>query len=399
MSAVAESVKAATVGVVRISALGIRTFRNLERVDLIVPPEGFALIGENGQGKTNLLEAIAYFAVMRSLRGARDQDLVRFTRGGEPQGMGFHMTLRCEGAAALEVSVGFDSPSRRKKVMIDGVVVARLSDAFGAVPSVVVAPRDVALIAGSPGERRRFLDVLLAMADRRYLAALQHYRAALVRRNAALRRAARRGPKDAHSEIAVWDPALAQSGASIRRYRMAWLAANAARVAALCAGIGEREAVELRYAARGETHAREDQLPDERILAADLGAALARDRERDLRRALTHAGPHRDSLAISLGGHPARLVASAGQQRTIAIALRLAAHATLRDALGRVPVLLLDDPLAELDARRAAQILELLIESGEPGGQLIIAVPRSDNLPATLGRLARLTIRGGVVTP
>lgn len=403
--AVADRAAAREARDVSLISLGARQFRNLARVELQLPPEGVAIVGDNGHGKTNLLEAIAYFAVMRSVRGVRDRDLLRF---GEKA---FSLSAVAEGAAAtlgageVRITVGFESgPSgARKQVSVDGVHVSRLADAFGAIPSVVIAPRDVALVAGAPGERRRYLDVLLAMTDRRYLAALQRYRAALVRRNATLRRAAMRSDtrRDPGDEIAVWDGALAESGATIRAARAEWLHANAARIAACCAAIGERERVSVRYAARPEIPSEAQGPGHEDVLREQLTHALTEDRARDVRRQLTHAGPHRDDLAISLGGHALRLVGSAGQQRTVAIALRLAARQTIRDASGRLPIMLLDDPFAELDATRTSRILDLLrgtIGEGHGLGQLVIAIPRVAELPAELAPLRRLTIRDGVLS-
>jgi len=305
--------------------------------------------------------------------------------------------------------VGFEAGpgAPRKHVSVDGVRVQRLSDVFGGIPSIVIAPRDAALVSGAPGERRRFLDVLLAMTDRRYLAALQRYRAALVRRNATLRHAATRGGARRDGEVAVWEGALAEAGAIIRAGRARWLHDYADRIAALCAAIGERERVNVRYAGRPE-HLAEgrtstsavDVAREEDALRRHLERALEHDRPRDLRRQVTHAGPHRDDLAISLGGHSVRLVGSAGQQRTVAIALRLASRETIRDTLGRLPIMLLDDPFAELDASRTARILELLRDPGTGGtfGQLVIAIPRVAELPSALTPLRRLTIRDGVVT-
>lgn len=390
---------------VLLRSLGARDFRNLARLELELPAEGVAIVGDNGHGKTNLLEAIAYFAVMRSIRGVRDRDLVRF---GEKA---FSLNAVAEGSATtlgageMRINVGFQSGpgTSRKQVSIDGVPVPRLADAFGAVPSIVIAPRDVALVAGAPGERRRYLDVLLAMTDRRYLAALQHYRSALVRRNATLRRAAARSDRrEGGEEIAVWDAALAESGATIRTARAQWLHANAQRISAFCAAIGERERVSVRYAARPEIPAEAQGRDREDELRAQLARALTDDRARDIRRQLTHAGPHRDDLAISLGGHALRLVGSAGQQRTVAMALRLAARETIRDSIGRLPLMLLDDPFAELDATRTARILDLLRgalgeESRHGLGQLVIAIPRVAELPAELAPLKRLTIRDGVL--
>ncbi|MEO8909519.1 MAG: AAA family ATPase, partial [Gemmatimonadaceae bacterium] len=167
--------------------IAIRDFRNFERLDLDLPPEGIAIIGDNGQGKTNLLEAIYYLQTLRSQRGARDQDVTRFGAGG------FHIAGKLNTPQARDVSVGFDHNSRRKKVTLDGTVPRRLIDALGAVPSVMFSPRDLELVSGAPAERRRYLDLVLALTDRKYLNALQHYRANLIRRNAALRNAARKG--------------------------------------------------------------------------------------------------------------------------------------------------------------------------------------------------------------
>lgn len=407
---VTEGSPAGSVRDVCLTSLGVRNFRNLARVDLQLPESGVAIVGDNGHGKTNLLEAIAYFAVMRSVRGVRDRDLVRFgektfslsavAEGGAP-------TL---GAGPVHMTVGFAAGpgAPRKQVSVDGVRVPRLSDVFGGIPSIVIAPRDAALVSGAPGERRRFLDVLLAMTDRRYLAALQRYRAALVRRNATLRHAATRGDARRDSEVAVWESALAEAGAIVRAARARWLRDYADRIGALCAAIGERARVTVRYAGRPELHpegsssaSAVDVAREEDALRRHLERALEHDRPRDLRRQVTHAGPHRDDLAISLGGHSVRLVGSAGQQRTVAIALRLASRETIRDTLGRLPIMLLDDPFAELDASRTERILELLRDPGTGGtfGQLVIAIPRVAELPSALRPLRRLTIRDGVVTP
>src|SRR5215218_2390383 len=197
--------------------LVVRDFRNLERVELRPPPEGIALIGENGHGKTNVLEAIYYLQLLRSMRGARDQDLVRFGAAG------FHVAAEAgtgeEGGRT--VAVGFERASKRKKAALGGAEPPRLSDALGALPSVIFSPGDVQLVAGAPSERRRFLDVALALTSRRYLAALQTYRAALTRRNAALRDALRTGHGD--QRIAVWEPALAEHGATLWIARRRWV--------------------------------------------------------------------------------------------------------------------------------------------------------------------------------
>ena len=363
----------------RLTALAIRDFRNLARIDLAPPPDGFALVGENGQGKTNLLEAIHYLQLLRSFRGARDVELVRFDTDG------FHVSAEIAHAAHCGVSVGFERASKRKRVLVDGNIPPRLTDALGAFPAVLFSPRDAETVAGAPGARRRFLDVMLALSSRPYLQALQRYRAALAQRSAAMRQPGVSGARQEQS-VAVWEAPLAEHGAILWRARRDWTVASGARYAELCAAIGERGTAAMHYAS-GLGEPGEPQ--------AALRDVLARNRSTDIRRGLTQAGPHRDDLVLTLGGRDLRAFGSAGQQRTAAIALRLLESATRRAASGLEPVVLLDDPFAELDARRAARILELL--GAEGSGQTVLAVPRADDIPEGLTRLARYHIAAGAV--
>jgi len=360
--------------------VSIRDFRNLGRLDLTLPPDGIAVIGDNGQGKTNLLEAIYYLQLLRSMRGARDNDLTAFGAAG------FHVAADVAGAERREIGVGYERQTKRKRVLLDGAEPTRLSEALGALPSVVVAPSDVQLVAGGPAERRRFLDVVLSLSSRRYLSALQRYRGALLRRNAALRELSRTGRHP--STVDVWEPALAEYGAVLWTERAAWVAASAPEFTRLCTAIGESGEARMRYVATlGEECA-----PDEQ-----LRRALAAQRPNDIRRGLTHAGPHRDDLELTLGGRELRLFGSGGQQRTAAIALRMLEAATLRARFGAEPLLLLDDPFAELDARRSSRILEILRDAGL--GQTVLAVPRSSDIPPELTRLERWRVSAGELSP
>lgn len=382
-----------------LTRLTIRDFRNLERVDLALPPEGLAIVGENGHGKTNLLEAIYYLQLLRSVRGARDVELVRF--GANAFHVAAEAMVPVRGQRVERTAgAGFERAGKRKRVRVDGAEGTRLSDALGALPSVILSPGDVALVSGSPSERRRYLDVVLALTSRRYLAALQSYRAALSRRNAALRDAARTGRGEPRA--AVWEPALAEHGAVLWTMRRQWVAERADAFAALCAAIGERASVQMRYATalivpNGDDATTSDRPPDDAIDAvrAALERALAERRGLDLKRGVTHAGPHRDELEIALAGRELRVYGSGGQQRTAAIALRMLEAATLRDASGGRPLFLLDDPFAELDARRAHRILDLL--GGAGLGQTVLVVPRASDIPRELTRLARTTVRDGVL--
>lgn len=370
---------------VLLRSLALRDFRNLARLDLTFPEAGVAIVGENGQGKSNLLEAIYYLHLLRSVRGARDVDVVRF---GAP---GFHISARTEGGAHHELSAGFERQGRRKRVKMDGAEPQRLSDGLGALPCVLFSPADVELVAGSPAARRRYLDILLALSSRKYLAALQRYRHALAQRNAALRDALRNTGTKAEQRIAVWEAPLAEHGAVLWCERVAWASRAGGRFAAMCAAIGERSPVGMRYAT-----AIEPAGSDTADVAHAIERALANKRGLDVRRGLTHAGPHRDDLALTLDGRELRAFGSAGQQRTAAIALRLLEGETLRERLGASPLLLLDDPFAELDVRRSARILELLAERGL--GQTLLTVPRESDIPPALTQLERWSIADGVVS-
>jgi DNA replication and repair protein RecF len=370
----------ASVASARLQSIAVRDFRNLGRADLDLPAEGLVVIGENGQGKTNLLEAVYYLELFRSIRGARDQDLVRF---GAP---GFHIAATIETDRPHEISVGFERPTRRKRVRVDGAEPERLSDAIGTLPAVMFAPGDVELVAGAPSARRRYLDIMLALSSRRYLAALQRYRIALGQRNAALRDAGRTGRHD--ERITVWEAPLAEHGAVLWANRLAWIERTGERFAALCAAIGESVGVAIRYASA---------VPPADDLRSALAAALAERRAVDVRRGLTHAGPHRDDLTLMMGGRDLRTFGSAGQHRTAAIALRMVEADTLSDRRAGRPLMLLDDPFAELDTRRAGRIVELLAQEGL--GQTILAVPRESDIPAGLPSLERRRIHGGELMP
>lgn len=366
---------------IRLNHISIRDFRNLERVDLDLPPDGAVVVGDNGHGKTNFLEAIYYLQILRSFRDARDQDLTRFDTAG------FHIAAHAHVPAPHDIAIGFDRATRRKKVSIDGSESRRLSDSLGALPSVMFSPRDVDLVSGSPAERRRFLDLVLALTDRRYLMALQHYRANLARRNAALRMSGKRGSPN-EQEVAVWEPALAEHGSVLIETRARWVEEHAGEFTRLAERIGERGDAHMRYASPfADAEARQDVLL----------AALEEKRALDVRRGLTHVGPHRDDLEITLEGRDLRMFGSAGQQRSAAIALRMLEAATLRRHAGAEPLLLLDDPFAELDIHRAGKILVMLEERGL--GQTILVVPREADIPAGLMQLDRLVIQNGAIAP
>jgi len=377
----------AVVAAARLDTLSVRDFRNLERLELELPATGMLLVGENGQGKTNFLEAIYYLQVLRSMRGARDQDLVRFGAAG------FHLGARIASDRASEIGVGFERSGKRKRVRLDGVVRERLSDAVGALPVAMFSPADVELVAGGPATRRRFLDIMLAVTSLGYLRALQQYRAALVRRNAALRDAGRQSAARAEERVAVWEAPLAEHGAALWSEREVWVNSVAEQFTARARDIGGDE-LTLRYS----SWARNTSAAGDR--ERDLARALEHQRATDIRFGLTRAGPHRDDLLITIRGadgaaRELRVFGSAGQQRTAAIALRLLEAARLHERRGGPPIVLLDDPFAELDVPRTQRIVRLLSKTGL--GQTILAVPRESDVPGGMPHLQRFRINAGVL--
>jgi DNA replication and repair protein RecF len=368
-----------TAGASRLSSLEIRDYRNLEHIALTLPAAGLALIGDNGQGKTNFLEAIYYFQLLRAFRGARDADAVRF--GADA----FHLHGEIVAPRPASMSIGFERSSKKKRVRIDGVATPRLSDGLGMLPAVMVSPADTVLAGGEPSTRRRYLDVLLALTSRPYLGALQAYRTSLQHRNAAIRDIARSGRANEES-VAVWEAPLAQHGGTLVRERRDWVRQQAARYAELCDAIGESQPAAMRY--------------DSSVGEADdptttLRELLATRRASDIRRGATHTGPHRDTIGLTLQGRELRTVGSAGQQRTGAVALRLLEAETYRARTGAAPVFLMDDPFAELDARRSEAIMKVLGQVAV--GQIFLAVPKISDIPSGFTGLAHATVSGGQI--
>lgn len=363
--------------------LHVRNFRNFRELRLDLPDAGAMVIGPNGSGKTNLLEAIYYLEVFRSFRGARDADLVRF---GEDV---FRIEGRIRRAAETEeLAAAFQRTGRRKKVERGGAEADRIADAIGAFGAVVFDLDDAGLVSGSPGRRRRFLDILLSLVVPGYVAELQRYRAVLSQRNEALR-AGRDNVVDA------WTEGLSAPGAKLMAARDGWARSRAEAFRRYHGEISGGPAASLDYETRLPPAQDGDGWEDR------FRSALEASRARDLRRGFTTVGPHRDDLAIraevddSGTERDLRSFGSGGQKRTAAIALRLTEADSLRDANGRDPVYLLDDVFAELDRERAERVFRLLDEGRS--GQVFFTAPKPADLPFRDGALARWRIRGGTI--
>jgi DNA replication and repair protein RecF len=329
---------------VRLASLQIRDFRNLAAVDLAPSPRATILLGENGQGKTNLLEAIYFLATLKPLRAARLQELVRF------------------GADRAQVAGDFDGPGglRRAAVQVqaggraaflDGKPQDRLDAYFEGLAAVCFSPDDLLLVKAGPDGRRRFLD---RAAFNRWPALLgearEHLRA-LRARNAALR--------DAPDEVeASFREPLVRAAARLLRRRRDLVLELAPRLAAAFAEISGPGAPEARLVYRAAGGMSLEGGEDE--LAGRLAELLALRLERDRERGYTSVGPHMDDLALALDGKGAKLYGSQGQQRALVLALKIAEIENLRAALGRPPLLLLDDVSSELDPAKNRYLLGYL---------------------------------------
>ena len=377
---------ASSLGALVCVELRLRDFRNFAELELAFPAAGVAIIGNNGAGKTNLLEAVYYLEVFRSFRGAPDERLVRF--GAEA----FHVRGRFRDEATgeeREITAAFERRTRRKRVTVGGAEPERLSDAVGRAGVVVFSPSDMALVAGPPGERRRFLDIVLSLNRPGYLGWLQRYRHTLRQRNAILRSGG------ARALLEPWDEALARTGALLLQARAEWVETHAEAFRRYCAAIGGGAGVCLAY--RPGLPLRQPGATAEALAEAFL-AELRRSVARDRERGMTHAGPHRDDLAFvdAASSVDLREFGSGGQRRTVAIALRMIEADTVRAGRGREPIILLDDVFAELDPGRAVRLLDLL-EAGQRG-QVLLTAPKASDLEPRGGRLPHWSIEAGRIT-
>ncbi len=323
--------------------LELADFRNYESFDRAFDRNRVIFLGDNAQGKTNLLEAIATLATASSPFTAREADLVRW---GQSQAI-VRSVVRKE-AGRVGVDLLF-RPVGRRAVKVDGVHQRRIADLLGTVSAVVFSREDLELVSGPPALRRAFLDRLLLQLQPVYHEESHRYARIVTQRNHALKAIGER--RDEESALAVWDPPLVHVGAGLHRRReeaIATLAPAAAwwhrRIA------GADESLEVRYAPGIAG-------PD---WEAAMIRALAESRPREIARGQTLVGPHRDDLCVSLDDREAKAFASTGQKRTIALALKLAELDMLRKQTGEAPILLLDDVLAELDVTRQNRLLEAI---------------------------------------
>lgn len=366
--------------------LGLTDFRSYANVDVTLTTGVTTLLGSNGQGKTNLVEALGYLATLGSHRVASDAPLVRV---GAEQAVVRARIVNDDRPITLELEI---NPGRANRARINRSPAGRPRDVLGYVRTVLFAPEDLALVKGDPSDRRRFLDDLLVQRSPRFAAVRADYDRTLKQRNALLKSAGaarRSNPQNMLRTLEVWDEQLVDFGAQLVAARCALLADLTGRAVdayEVVAGSAS-DAIGLTYVS-----AIGDGGTDRQAWADLLREGIERRRNDELDRGITLVGPQRDDLALSLGPVPAKGYASHGESWSIALALKLAAFDVLR-ADGVDPVLVLDDVFAELDTGRR----ERLAEQVQQATQVFITAAVAADVPQGLAGTL-LAVDNGAVT-
>ncbi|HET6360576.1 MAG TPA: DNA replication/repair protein RecF [Gemmatimonadota bacterium] len=331
----------------RLTEVRLEQFRNLGDVSLEVSPEGAVLVGANGQGKTNFLEAIHYLSRFRSFRRTGHVDAIAFGAGHFRIEAGF----RSEGRSR---TLAVSGDRERRRIVLDGAPVGRPSDAAGTLLAVSLRPEDLELVTGSPSARRGYVDELLGLASRPYRQALSEYDRVLRQRNELLRSG--RGA----AQLEAWDEALISSGVPIVAARARLVSRLAERFARTAARVAGQEDGGYGVAYRPSVPVDPAAAERKSEVVEAWSRALVERYEVDRARGWTTVGPHRDELVIALDGRELARFGSQGECRTAAVALRLMEAEVLEADTGQRPILLLDDVFSELDGGRGERLLEWL---------------------------------------
>jgi len=355
---------------VHLAHLRLRDFRNYPRLDVDFAPGFHLLLGDNAQGKTNILEAVYLMATLRSFRGVGGAQMIRhgakgYFVGGKVVGQGDH-----------EIKIYWSA--RERKLALDGQPVKKLTDYFGTLRTVVFCTEDLQLVKGAARARRRFLDLLLAQTQPGYLPLLQRYMHTVRTRNALLK-------QRVTDEVALesFSAELVKLGHDIIRARRE-LVPKFSPLARLAYRRISNDAEELRI----------EYQPS---VKNDFAVELAQSRAREKTFRATLVGPHRDDLQLLQNEKSAAQFGSEGQKRTLAMALKMAQAEFLAGIHGSPPILLIDDVMGELDVKRRSGFLPLLEQARKTGGQVFMTATE-ENWPRELGKdLQRWMVRQGTV--
>ena len=368
----------------------IDNFRNVAHADVTMSPEVNLLYGDNAQGKTNLLEAIYFTALGKSFRPVKEADLVRFGEEGARVVNHFADTLRDQ-----TLSVRLFTGKARRIVEHNGVKVDRMSEMVGAFRVVLFCPEHLSIIQGGPDLRRSYLNVALSQLRPVYLRSLQRYNHILKERNSLLKHAAE-DMATFRATVPLWSEQLAREAAVITLHRDRYVRTVNTHVQACFADMVARGAVESREVPE-LTYVNSLGLTGEALGTAEQVAQrymelLSTRHEREIGAGSTLWGVHRDDIHITLGGRPARLYASQGQQRSLALAMKLAEGAvSAGESGGDMPVFLFDDVLSELDARRRAYLMREM-----QGRQVILTACDPSSSELAKGNTHLINVKDGV---
>jgi DNA replication and repair protein RecF len=357
---------------VHVRTLWLTDFRSYTSLEVNLSPGLTALVGANGEGKTNILEALSWLATLSSFRGAPTEALVR---RGAPFAVVRALAERDRRELLLEAQL---HATGRNRVLVNRQSLRRARDLLGSLRVTVFTPDDLDIVKDGPAERRRFLDDALVALHPRNDALRAVVDKVLRQRNALLRQSGGRLDEPGAFTLDVWDAKLADAGEALAAargdlvQRLAPVLTSTYDVMARAPGL-----VTVTYDAPWQSQG--------------LAAALAAARRDDLRRAVSTVGPHRDEMVLTVAGAPARTHASQGEQRTLALSLRLAVHHVVTAATGSPPVLLLDDVFSELDRGRSRALLASL-----PPGQTVLTT--ASGLPPDAHPDVVLRLEGGAVT-
>ena len=328
-----------------ILSLRLHDFRSYRQV-LLAPPKGATVfVGENGAGKTNLLEAVHLCCLGRSHRTSNDKEMIR--EGQETAAVQVKVQ-REDGVDEVGVRLYAPTAHKRKLLYINGKTASRTGELMGHATCVMFSPEDLDIVRGAPQGRRRFMDMLLSQCGKGYFYALQQYNSALKQRNALLHDIAKGASA---ATLSAWDEQLCAAAVPVVKARQYAAQALSQYAHGHYAHIGGRENEQFALSYQGN-------LCESLRPAEDLHELLQKSRAEDIRRATTTVGPHRDDLLLTLSGRDMRAFASQGQMRTAVLSMRLAELDMLKNRSGESPLLLLDDVLSELDGGRRTRLLE-----------------------------------------
>ncbi len=369
-----------------VSRLTLHDFRSYDTVEIDLEPGATAFIGSNGQGKTNLVEAIDYLSRLDSHRVSGDAPLVR---SGAERAVVRADVVRGDRTALLELEI---TPGKSNRARINRGALPRTRDLIGVLRTVMFSPEDLALVKGDPSDRRRFLDSLLVLRTPRLAGVRADYDRVLKQRNTLLKSA--RGRRNVEiATLDIWDENLARTGAELVSTRLLLLDALAphlaeAYVRVAAAAAPDRRVVTATYKPSLDLDA---DLRDQEAIRQALLDEIARRRNDEMDRGISLVGPHRDDVTLTIGELPAKGYASHGEAWSLALALRLASFELLREDEDD-PVLILDDVFAELDQGRRQQLAELVGDAE----QVLVTAAVADDVPEAL-KGHRFNVAGGEV--